>query len=123
MLYPSISEYINSLSFPYENLTELNNLRLAEDESGLAVYTNNASTVIFKMVDENMSYYGLKCFLKENVNREVLYSNENCFLFPSGTKYISEELYVDSNISDKEMHDVVIYPWVTYKTLFEFEKW
>ncbi len=120
MLYPSISEYINSLSFPYENLTELNNLRLAEDESGLAVYTNNASTVIFKMVDENMSYYGLKCFLKENVNREVLYSNENCFLFPSGTKYISEELYVDSNISDKEMHDVVIYPWVTYKTLFEF---
>ena len=69
------------------------------------------------MVDDNGTYYALKCFLKDITGNKSIYSSSN--IFSDDVVYMPEELFVDSNISELELFDVVVSPWVTYKSLYD----
>lgn len=115
MIYPTISEYINALRFAEDNLSKLSDLRIVDDEQNLPIYIISESTIIFKMVDYKGEYYALKCFLKDIPENKAIYSSTNNFL--DDAVYMPEELFVDSNISEAELFDVVVSPWVTYQSL------
>ena len=115
MIYPSISEYIDALRFANDNLSKLSDLRIVNDDQNSPIYIISGSTIIFKMVDDNGAYYALKCFLKDIPGNKSIYSSSN--IFSDDVVYMPEELFVDSNISELELFDVVVSPWVTSKSL------
>ena len=117
MIYPSISEYIDALRFANDNLSKLSDLRIVNDDQNSPIYIISGSTIIFKMVDDNGAYYALKCFLKDIPGNKSIYSSSN--IFSDDVVYMPEELFVDSNISELELFDVVVSPWVTYKSLYD----
>lgn len=115
MIYPTISEYINAIRFAEDNLSKLSDLRIVDDEKNSPIYIVTESTIIFKMVDDNGAYYALKCFLKDIPGKNAIYSSS--IIFSDDAVYMQEELFVDSNISEIELFDVVVSPWVTYSSL------
>ena len=73
MTYPLISEYVEAVRNAEDNFDKLRNLRPVTDGNGNPVMTSGNFAVVFKMRDEkNDKLYAVKCFLKDQPNREVL---------------------------------------------------
>lgn len=74
MNYPLISEYIEAIKSAEDNFATLINLCpvLGEDEN--PVMTSGNFAVVFKMKDElSGMFYAVKCFLKDQPNRDESY--------------------------------------------------
>lgn len=124
MNYPLISEYLEAITSSEFNFATLTNLRpvLGEDEN--PVMTSGNFAVVFKMEDEQSGkFYAVKCFLKDQSNRDKSYKMIADELgFTSSTylvhfKYLEKELFVDTNNSDEEEFPVLVMDWVNGVTL------
>lgn len=129
MNYPLISEYIEAIKAAEDNFEELSYLRPVLSDDGLPVMTSGNFAVVFKMKDErNGKFYAVKCFTKEQEGRsesykliadELEYISSN-YLTP--IKYFEDELFVDTNNSEKDEFPVLLMDWVEGKTLDVFIK-
>lgn len=124
MNYPLISEYIETIKSAEDNFDKLSYLRPILGDDGLPVMSAGGFSVVFKMKDEQSGkFYAVKCFTKEQEGRnesykliadELEYVSSN-YLIP--IKYYENELFVDTNNSDKDEFPVLLMDWVEGKTL------
>lgn len=129
MPYPLISEYIDAIKSAEDNFEELSYLRPVLGDDGLPVMTGGNFAVVFKMKDKrNGKFYAVKCFTKEQEGRsksykliadELEYISSN-YLTP--IKYFEDELFVNTNNSEKDEFPVLLMDWVEGKTLDVFIK-
>lgn len=127
MNYPLISEYIESIKAAEENFDQLKHLRPVLDSAGEPVMSSGNFAVVFKMKDEQTGkLHALKCFLKDQEGRAEAYrmiAEELEFVnstFLTSIKYLDEELFVDTNNSDKTEFPVLLMDWVDGLTLDKF---
>lgn len=122
MKYPLISEYIESIKCAEDNLATLNNLRPVLDDNGNPIISSGNNAVVFKMTD-GKSYYALKCFIRDGLDRANTYSlidEELRYIsspFMIKTKYLEKELYVSSMNTDETEFSVVLMEWIEGDTL------
>lgn len=122
MNYPLISEYIEAIKSAEDNFNDLSYLRPVYDERGNLIMSSGNFAVVFKMTDGE-KHFAIKCFLKEQEGREEAYrkiTNELEFAespYLCHMNYYSNELYVDSNQTDKEEFPILLMDWVEGKTL------
>ena len=123
MNYPLISEYIEAIKSAEDNFKELNYLRPVLDDDGLPVMTSGNFAVVFKMKDEQSGkFYAVKCFTKEQEGRAENYKKITEYLDMSSrylvpVKYLDNELFVDSNVTEAETFPVLLMDWIDGKTL------
>lgn len=114
MKYPTISEYIESLSCASDNFATLLPLDLILDTQGRPVYTREKHCVIFRMKDGDSNIeYDVRCFTDEQESRKTLYeqiANAQDVWFPKGVAFYDKELFVDIANSDDKDFPVVITP-------------
>ena len=127
MKYPLISEYIESIKHSEDNFNVLSTLRPVYDEAGEIVMSSGNFAVVFKMKDESSGkLYAVKCFLKEQEERDIAYqqitdeleyasSNYLCSI-----KYFQKELFVDSTVSSDTEFPVLLMDWVEGVTLDKY---
>ena len=127
MNYPLISEYIESIKNSEDNFNVLSTLRPVYDEAGEIVMSSGNFAVVFKMKDESSGkLYAVKCFLKEQEERDIAYqqitdeleyvsSNYLCSI-----KYFQKELFVDSTVSSDTEFPVLLMDWVEGVTLDKY---
>lgn len=127
MNYPLISEYLEAIKHSEDNFNELSTLRPVYDEAGEIVMSSGNFAVVFKMKDESSGkLYAVKCFLKEQEERDVAYqqitdelehvsSNYLCSI-----KYFQKELFVDSTVSSDTEFPVLRMEWVEGVTLDKY---
>lgn len=114
MKYPTISDYIESLSCAIDNFATLSPLDLILDTQGRPVYTREKHCVIFRMKDGNSNIeYDVKCFIDEQERRKTLYehiANDQELWFPKGVAFYDKELFVDTANSDDNEFPIVVTP-------------
>ena len=127
MNYPLISEYIEAIKHSEDNFNVLSALRPVYDEAGEIVMSSGNFAVVFKMKDESSGkLYAVKCFLKEQEERDVAYqqitdeleyvsSNYLCSI-----KYFQKELFVDSTVSSDTEFPVLVMDWAEGVTLDKY---
>ena len=127
MNYPLISEYIESIKNSEDNFNVLSTLRPVYDEAGEIVMSSGNFAVVFKMKDESSGkLYAVKCFLKEQEERDIAYqqitdeleyvsSNYLCSI-----KYFQKELFVDSTVSSDTEFPVLLMDWAEGVTLDKY---
>ena len=127
MNYPLISEYIEAIKHSEDNFNVLSALRPVYDEAGEIVMSSGNFAVVFKMKDESSGkLYAVKCFLKEQEERDVAYqqitdeleyvsSNYLCSI-----NYFQKELFVDSTVSSDTEFPVLVMEWVEGVTLDKY---
>ena len=127
MNYPLISEYIEAIKHSEDNFNVLSALRPVYDEAGEIVMSSGNFAVVFKMKDESSGkLYAVKCFLKEQEERDVAYqqitdeleyvsSNYLCSI-----NYFQKELFVDSTVSSDTEFPVLRMDWVEGVTLDKY---
>ena len=123
MNYPLLSEYITSLKDAEDNLDKYNNLRLIIGSDGYPMMSSGNFAAVFKMQDENGNFFALKCFLKDQPNRnesykkiaeELEFASSN---FLIKFKYLEKELFVYSKNCKENEFPVLIMDWVEGTTL------
>ena len=127
MNYPLISEYIEAIKNAEDNFNELSHLRPVLNKDGSPIMSSGNFAVVFKMKDESSGkLYAVKCFLKEQEERDVAYqqitdeleyvsSNYLCSI-----KYFQKELFVDSTVSSDTEFPVLRMEWVEGVTLDKY---
>lgn len=129
MIYPTISEYIESIKYAEDNFATLTNLRSELDDDGHPIMSSGNFAVVFKMKDEQTGkFHAVKCFLKEQDGRakayklisEELDKTKSTYILP--VKYLEKELFVNSNQSDEKEFPILIMDWVEGQTLTSFLK-
>ena len=123
MNYPLPSDYVDSIKFAEDNFASLTNLHPIFDKDDNPIYKNEGDCIIFQMKDviTDKEYY-IKCFLAEKLDRiewynEILHSN---LFFSKESHFIENELYVDTDVSDKEEFPIFIYPWTESVCLIDY---
>lgn len=126
MRYPLIQDYIDSISFAQDNFAKYTNLRPVIGEGNTPSYKKEKTCVIFYMEDcSTHKQYCVKCFLIEDKSRKDFYDKIiQCGLFfpEYDSYYLSNELYVDSDVSEMEEFPVLIYPYSEKISLVDFIK-
>lgn len=124
MNYPLISEYIDSIKSAEDNFDRLKNLRPVLDNTGNPVMSSGNYAVVFKMQDtETGEYYAIKCFIKDEPNREDNYLKIASELqnidspYMLRVEYLRDELFVYTNQSTDHEFPVLKMPWVEGQTL------
>lgn len=127
MNYPLISEYIQAILSAEDNFDQLTNLRPVLNSDNLPIMSSGNFAVVFKMQDISTNkFYALKCFIKEQDNREGAYEKITNELkdikssFIVKTEYYKNELFVDSNNSSKTEFPILLMDWVEGVTLDKF---
>ena len=127
MNYPLISEYIEAIKNAEDNFNELSHLRPVLNKDGSPIMSSDNFAVVFKMKDESSGkLYAVKCFLKEQEERDVAYqqitdeleyvsSNYLCSI-----NYFQKELFVDSTVSSDTEFPVLVMEWVEGVTLDKY---
>ena len=127
MNYPLISEYIEAIKNAEDNFNELSHLRPVLNKDGSPIMSSGNFAVVFKMKDESSGKpYAVKCFLKEQEERDVAYqqitdeleyvsSNYLCSI-----NYFQKELFVDSTVSSDTEFPVLVMEWVEGVTLDKY---
>ena len=127
MNYPLISEYIDAILSPEDNLSELANLRPVIGSDNQPFFTSGNFAVVFKMTDGKKNY-ALKCFTKDLQNRESNYQLIDCALKGIKSphlipfKYIANEIFVDSTQTSETEFPVILMDWVEGITLSQYLK-
>ena len=129
MNYPLISEYIEAIRFAEDNFDKLSNLRPVLDANGNPVMSNGNFAVVFKMKDiETEKVYAVKCFTREQEEREERYREIIKVLeqvkspYFVSTQYYDKELFVDTSQSDETEFPVLVMDWVEGVPLDEYMK-
>lgn len=117
-MYPSISEYIESIRFAEDNFDRLKHLAPVLKPNGEPFFSQGNFAVVFKMTDGNGKFYALKCFTRELPGRDERYElicNElQCMQsgFFLSLNYFRAELFVDSANTNEELFPVLLMEWV-----------
>lgn len=118
MNYPLISEYIEAIRFAEDNFNKLNNLRPVLDDNGNPIMSSGNFAVVFKMKDvETDKLYAVKCFTREQEEREERYReiinvlDEIKSPYFVSTYYYDKELFVDTSQSDDTEFPVLVMDW------------
>jgi hypothetical protein len=125
MQYPLISEYIDAIRNAEDNFDKLSNLRPVLDYDGNPIMSSGNFAVVFKMTDGE-KFYAIKCFLKEQPNREKYYSLISNYLDGINSsylvkfKYLKNELFVNSQGSIETDYPVVVMEWIDGCPLDEY---
>jgi len=125
MIYPTISEYLESIKSAEENFNELTHLRPVLDSDGNPVMSSGNFAVVFKMTD-GTKFYAIKCFTKEQAGRAEAYKLiekelekvESTYIVK--LKYLEKELYVDTRQTDETEFPVLQMDWVDGKPMDAF---
>ena len=119
MNYPLISEYVDAIQSAEDNFNKLSDLRPVFDDNGNPVMSSGNFAVVFKMRDvKTNKLYAIKCFLKEQEGREEAYKQISSTLkknkspYLVSTKYLSNELFVDSDQTDDEDFPILLMDWI-----------
>lgn len=119
MNYPLISEYIEAIRSAEDNFDKLSNLRPVLDDNGNPVMSSGNFAVVFKMKDiDTGKLYAVKCFTREQEEREERYReitkvlNEIKSPYFVSTQYYDKELFVDNTQSDETDFPVLVMDWV-----------
>ena len=123
MLYTFSSAHLAAIREAHNNLRTLSHLVPVLDKDGEPYYSGGASSVVFKMKDEQTGKcYALKCFTEEQEGRAEAYRliEEKLKFVDSphitSVKYLEKELFVDSDSEDNE-HSVLLMDWIEGKTM------
>lgn len=123
MLYTFSSAHLAAIREAHNNLRTLRHLVPVLDKDGEPYYSGGASSVVFKMKDEQTGKcYALKCFTEEQEGRAEAYrqiEDELKFVnspYITSVKYLEKELFVDSDSEDNE-HPVLLMDWIEGKTM------
>ena len=123
MLYTFSSAHLAAIREAHNNLRTLSHLVPVLDKDGKPYYSGGASSVVFKMKDEQTGKcYALKCFTEEQEGRAEAYrliEEELKFVDSphiTSVKYLEKELFVDSDSEDNE-HSVLLMDWIEGKTM------
>ena len=123
MLYTFSSAHLAAIREVHNNLRTLRHLVPVLDKDGEPYYSGGASSVVFKMKDEQTGKcYALKCFTEEQEGRAEAYrliEEELIFVdspYITSVKYLEKELFVDSDSEDNE-HSVLLMDWIEGKTM------
>ena len=123
MLYTFSSAHLAAIREVHNNLRTLRHLVPVLDKDGEPYYSGGASSVVFKMKDEQTGKcYALKCFTEEQEGRAEAYrliEEELKFVdspYITSVKYLEKELFVDSDSEDNE-HSVLLMDWIEGKTM------
>ena len=123
MLYTFSSAHLAAIREAHNNLRTLRHLVPVLDKDGEPYYSGGASSVVFKMKDEQTGKcYALKCFTEEQEGRAEAYrliEEELKFVdspYITSVKYLEKELFVDSDSEDNE-HPVLLMDWIEGKTM------
>ena len=112
MKYPTVSEYIESLSCASENFATLTSLSLTHDSLGRPKYKKEKHCVVFRMIDRDSEIeYDVKCFTDKQEGRKAFYEqlvNDQGIWYPKGIAYLEKELFVDTANSDEKEFPIVI---------------
>lgn len=125
MIYPTISEYIEAIKHSEDNFNELTNLRPVYNDAGEIIMSSGNFAVVFKMTD-GANDYAVKCFLKEQLDRNKYYSLISEYLdgmkfsYFVKFKYLEKELFVDSQGSAETEYPVVVMEWIEGQPLDEY---
>ncbi|GAB3726532.1 hypothetical protein GCM10028816_19380 [Spirosoma lituiforme] len=126
-MFPSISEYIQSIELSTETLQRLNYLIPVRKPAGQLYFSSGNFAVAFRMLDTRTGQQvALRCFLREAAGRRerlraiASYVNENPsdYLLPF-TVY-PDELWVDTRFGQARDFDVTVMPWVSGQTLSQY---
>ena len=127
MQYPLISEYIEAIRFAEDNFDKLSNLQPVLDDNGNPVMSSGNFAVVFKMKDtETDKLYAVKCFTREQEEREERYREIIKVLgkvkspyFVSAC-YYEKELFVDTSQDKETEFPVLVMDWVEGICLDEY---
>ena len=119
MNYPLISEYIEAIRSAEDNFEKLSNLRPVLDGNGNPIMSNGNFAVVFKMKNvETDKMYAVKCFTREQDEREVRYREIIKVLeqikspYFVSTHYYEKELFVDTSQDEETEFPVLLMDWV-----------
>ncbi|SOD90009.1 WG repeat-containing protein [Spirosoma fluviale] len=126
-MFPSISEYIQSIELSTETLSRLNYLVPVRKADGQLYFSSGNFAVVFRMNDlQTGKQMALRCFLRDVAGRReriraigrYLTENPSAYLIPF-TLY-PNELWVDTRFGQEHEFDVVLMPWVDGQTLSQY---
>ncbi|WP_052731200.1 WG repeat-containing protein [Spirosoma radiotolerans] len=126
-MFPSISEYIQSIELSAETLHRLNYLIPVRKSNGQLYFSSGNFAVVFRMQDTRTGQpVALRCFLREMAGRRdrlrfianYLSENPSDYLLPF-TIY-PNELWVDTRFGQEHEFDVMVMPWVEGQTLNQY---
>ena len=127
MQYPLISEYIEAIRYAEDNFDKLSNLRPVLDDNGNPVMSSGNFAVVFKMKDiETGKMYAVKCFTREQKEREARYREIIKVLeqlkspYFVSTQYYDKELFVDTSQDAETEYPVLVMDWVEGTCLDEY---
>ena len=119
MNYPLISEYIEAIRYAEDNFDKLCNLRPVLDINGNPIMSSGNFAVVFKMKNvETDKMYAVKCFTREQDEREVRYREIIKVLeqikspYFVSTHYYEKELFVDTSQDEETEFPVLLMDWV-----------
>ena len=129
MQYPLISEYIEAIRYAEDNFDKLSNLRPVLDDNGNPVMSSGNFAVVFKMKDiETDKLYAVKCFIREQEERQERYReiikvlDEIKSPYFVSTHYYDKELFVDTTQDDETEFPVLVMDWVDGISLDDYMK-
>ena len=129
MQYPLISEYIEAIRYAEDNFDKLSNLRPVLDDNGNPVMSSGNFAVVFKMKDiETDKLYAVKCFIREQEERQKRYReiikvlDEIKSPYFVSTHYYDKELFVDTTQDDETEFPVLVMDWVDGIPLDDYMK-
>ena len=129
MQYPLISEYIEAIRYAEDNFDKLSNLRPVLDDNGNPVMSSGNFAVVFKMKDiETDKLYAVKCFIREQEERQERYReiikvlDEIKSPYFVSTHYYDKELFVDTTQDDETEFPVLVMDWVDGISLDDYIK-
>ena len=129
MQYPLISEYIEAIRYAEDNFDKLSNLRPVLDDNGNPVMSSGNFAVVFKMKDiETDKLYAVKCFIREQEERQERYReiikvlDEIKSPYFVSTHYYDKELFVDTTQDNETEFPVLVMDWVDGISLDDYMK-
>ena len=129
MQYPLISEYVEAIRYAEDNFDKLSNLRPVLDDNGNPVMSSGNFAVVFKMKDiETDKLYAVKCFIREQEERQERYReiikvlDEIKSPYFVSTHYYDKELFVDTTQDDETEFPVLVMDWVDGIPLDDYMK-
>ena len=129
MQYPLISEYIEAIRYAEDNFDKLSNLRPVLDDNGNPIMSSGNFAVVFKMKDiETNKLYAVKCFIREQEERQERYReiikvlDEIKSSYFVSAQYYDNELFVDTTQDDETEFPVLVMDWVDGIPLDDYMK-
>ena len=117
MSYPSISQWIDTVSNPRGRFRTLGDIEHCHDVYGNIRFTAGNSAAIFPVTDNDRRIM-LKCFIKEGRCRDILYAtipDSDPLLSP--TTLLHDEAYVYDDMGRGQYYDIAVGRWIEGNTL------